>query len=110
MYKSPTNIFEPRSNITQGTSSLSDAISGVRFLWSLAADTNNGRITLATETNRRTPEGSSGLYKNTSKKEINSSLFFRIARGTHISNITLQTVFCISTSLPSAWFVCTLWY
>jgi hypothetical protein len=41
------------------------------FLWFLAADTNNSRITLATETNRRTAEASSGLYKNTFKEEIN---------------------------------------
>jgi len=43
----------------------------LHFLWFLTADTNNGRITLATETNRRTAEASSGLYKNTSKEEIN---------------------------------------
>ena len=29
---SPTNIFEPRSDFTQGTSPLSDRISDVRFL------------------------------------------------------------------------------
>ena len=43
----------------------------LHFLWFLAADTNNGRIALATETNRKTPEASSWLYKNTSKEAIN---------------------------------------
>jgi hypothetical protein len=43
----------------------------LHFLWFLTADTNNSRITLATETNRRTPEASSGVYKSTSKEEIN---------------------------------------
>jgi hypothetical protein len=73
LYKSPTDIFEPGSN-RQGTSSLCDGISSVRFLWSLAADTNNSRITLATETNRGTPEASFGLYKNTSKEEMNRQI------------------------------------
>jgi hypothetical protein len=40
-------------------------------LWFLAADTNNSRITFATEKNRTTPEESSGHFKTTSKKEIN---------------------------------------
>jgi len=68
----------------------------LHFLCFLTADTNNGRIALATETNRRTPEASSGLYKNTSKEEINNSFVFRIAGCTHMFNNALQAVFCAS--------------
>ena len=40
----------------------------LHVLWFLTADTNNGRITFATEMNRKTPKASSGLYKNMSKE------------------------------------------
>jgi hypothetical protein len=74
------------------------------FLWFFAADTNNGRIILATETNRRTAEASSGLYKNTYKEEINRQiLVFQNCRT--YPNVQYHTAgcVCISLFLPLAW-------
>jgi hypothetical protein len=97
LYNSPTNIFEPISNTGQRTSYLSGRISDVTLLWFLAADTNNSRITLATETNRRTAEASSVLYKNKDKEEINRQflVLHNCRRYPYVHYHTAGCVLCI---------------
>ena len=70
----------------------------LHFLWFLTADTNNGRITLTTETNRRTPEASSGLYKNTAKEEINRQFLVlqNCMRYPYVQYHTAGCVLCIN--------------
>jgi hypothetical protein len=82
------------------------------FWWFFTADTNNGRITLATETNRTTPEASSGLYKNMSKEEINRQFvgLQNCRRYLYVKYHTAGCVLYISIFLLSAWSVCMLWY
>jgi len=81
------------------------------FVWLLTADTNNGRITLATETDRRTPEASSGPYKIMSKEETNRQFLVlqNCRRYPYVQYHTAGCVLCI-IFLPLAWSFCTLWY
>jgi hypothetical protein len=81
----------------------------LHFLWFLTADTNNGRITLATETNRRTPETTSGLYKNTSKEEINRQ-FLVLQNCRRYPYVQCHTAGCFVYQYFYRWRLSTLWY
>jgi hypothetical protein len=66
---------------------------------------------LQTETNRRTSEASSGLYKNTSKEGIYRK-FFGLQNCRWYPYVQYHIASCvfISVFLPLVWPVSTLWY